>query len=231
MVVGVTTRTATSHSRAVGARFAWLASCAVAIALVVLLGAVRSAQAAPLPPAGPSGPGPSLLLPEAGELASEEVEETAEGEVEEEWAECEELEEGGEREACEEEVEEQEELEEIEECTVSEADSTVSADAADDTLRVVVHYRTYAPGRVAVDYQVRGGRGSLTLDPRTSLFGRRGVFHDTRHLSQAQMEKVLAAHQFTVELEPVGAPDQCQGRFDERLSAKRDGRAERIWST
>lgn len=225
-------RTANAAGRPASLRLAWLASFAVTIALIALLGLARAAQAAPPFPGGPSAPTMMLPLPEAEELEDEleeEAEEEAGDELEEEWAECEELEEGEEQAACEAEVEEREEQEALEACTLSETNSTVVANAADNTLQVAVHYRTYEPGKVAVDYELRGAKGSLKLGRKTSHFSRKGVFHDTRHLSQGEMTRVLAAHQFTVELEAVGAPDHCAGLFDERLGVKHSGSNGRVW--
>jgi cobalamin biosynthesis protein CobT len=175
------------------------------------------------------GPFPEVEeIDDEGEEEGEE-EETAE-ELEEEWAECEELEGGEEQEACEEEIEELEEQEELEECTLSETDSTVVASAATDTLRVAVRYRAYEAGKVGVQYQLHGGKGSLKLDRRTDRFGRHGVFHDVRHLSEAQMTKVLAAHQLTVEMRAAGSPSFCEGLFDERLSVRHSGDSARVWA-
>jgi hypothetical protein len=229
------TAAATAHGRFTATRLAWLASFFVTVALIALLGFVRSAQATPLLPSGPGAPSALLPFPEIEQLddeaeETEEAEEEGEEELAEQWAECEELEEGEEQEACEEELEEQEEEEALEECTLSETESTVVANSAENTIHVAVHYRTYEPGTVAVQYRLRGGKGSLKLDRKTGHFSRRGVFRDTRHLAEAQMTKVLAAHQFTVEFHAVGAPDHCDGLFDEELRVKHSGGASRLWS-
>jgi hypothetical protein len=226
---------APAENRTPSHRFAWLLSFAVTAALVVLLMVVRTAQAAPVMPGGPSLPSASFSLPNSEELADEsegeeEAEEEGDDELEEAWAECEELEEGEEQEACETELEEEEEQEALEECTLSETSSTVVANTSNDMLQVTVHYRAYEPGKVGVDYKLKGGKGALKLSRKTSHFSRKGVFHDTRHLSSSQMTKVLAAHQFTVEIEAVDAPGFCEGMFDEDLNARRHGGSGRVWS-
>lgn len=226
---------AAAETRTPSHRFAWLLSFAVTAALLALLMVVRTAQAAPVLPSGPSAPGAALALPDSEELSDEaegeeEAEEEGDDELEEAWAECEELEEGEEQEACEAEVEEQEEQEALEECTLSETHSTVVVNTSSDTLQVTVHYRSYEPGKVGVDYKLKGGKGALELSRKTSHFSRKGVFHDIRHLSQSQMTRVLAAHQFTVELEAVGAPNFCEGLFDEDLNAHHHGGSDRVWS-
>lgn len=229
----MTPSTATHEGRFTSVRLAWFASFTVTIALIALLGLARAAQAAPLLSGGPAAPSMALDLPEVEELddeGEEEAEEEGDDELEEAWAECEELEEGEEQEACEEELEELEEQEALEECTLSETKSTATLNATTDTLQVSVRYRTYEPGKVAVDYRLKGGKGSLKLGRKTSHFARKGVFHDTRHLSQGEMTKVLAAHQFTVEMEAVGAPDHCEGLFDERLNVRHSGGKGRVWA-
>jgi hypothetical protein len=208
------------------ARLAWLLSFAVAVALLALFGLARSAQAMTAP-AGPTGPSLSLASSWEEEEGEEAEEEGEEDDLEEAWAECEELEEGEEQRACEEEVEEAEELEELEECTLSEADATVSANPATDTVRLAVRYETYEPGRVTVHPRVRGGKGIFDFGRTTHRFGRSGVYRETTHLSDAKMAKVLAAKQFTVGLQAPGSPDVCDGLFDQQL--RRHGGSSPVW--
>lgn len=197
-------------------RIAWIVS--LALALIALLGFVRSAQAMPLSP-GPAGPTVALAHweDEAEEAEEAEDEEIEAGELEEGWAECEELEAGEEEEACEEEVEEAEELEELEECTLSEAEGTVTASAATNTVRVSVRYETYEPGPVTVHPRLRGRKGRLDLGRTTKRFSQAGVYREASHLNDAQMAKVLAAKQFTIGLRAPGSPSICTGLFDQDL--------------
>lgn len=209
-------------------RLGWILTVALAVALLAMLGIARSAQAMSAPSA-PSGPAIGLTPLDDESEGEEAEEEGEEDDLEEAWAECEAMEEGEEQEACEEEVEDQEEQEELEECTLSEAEGTVFANPASDTVRLAVHYETFEPGRVTVHPHLHGSKGSLDFGRTTKHFGNAGVYRETTHLSPAEMDKVLAAKRFTIELDAPGSPEVCDGLFDQDLRVRHAGGASRVW--
>jgi hypothetical protein len=204
-----------------GVRLASWTACFATIALIALLGLARSAQAAsPLPIGEPTHAKPSEP-PEAEELAGEE------GEEEElEAEECELAEEEGEE--CEEEAGASAEAPPA--CLLTSAQATVSASLASDRLRLVVRYTTSAPTAVALDYWLRGGKGPLSLPPQHKHLGSHGTLRQTETLTAAQMAKVQAAKDFTVQLRPLSAPHFCQRLFDRHLTARHASAGNLTWS-
>lgn len=202
-------------------RIGWWVSFVATLALVFALGLAKSAQATTLP--DPSGAIPSVVLPDPEEEADEVAEEEDEGW---EYEECEVGED-------EEEVEcEEEELEEATppECLLSSAVATVSASPARDTVRLSVRYTARASATVTVGFRLRGSKGALKLGADQKRFKRAGVFRQTERLSEAQMKKVLAAKDFTVELAAVNTPRYCHRYFDRHLTVKRASGAGLTWS-
>ena len=88
-------------------------------------------------------------------------------------------------------------------------------------VRLQVRYTTSSPTTVAVAYGLHGGKGSLYLGDDKKHFGKRGVLRLSRHLSDAQMAKVMAAKGFTVRLRAPAAPGYCQEFFDYQLDLRR----------
>ena len=186
--------------------------------LVALFTAAGPAQALIVPPVATA---PSLLdrAEEAEEDEGEgEEAETEEGEDENE--ECEvDAEEG-------EDCEEAEEVVAAEECVIEDATAKVAASPGNDTVRLTIHYRTFAPTAVAIDSKLRGAKGGLHLGASHSRFRRAGVFHDSFGLSKKEMAKALAAREFAIDLHAVNTPGYCRMH----LTAHRGGTRKLLWS-
>jgi hypothetical protein len=201
---------------------AWLSVAVVAVLLLAGLGFARAAVAQPLPPSGSA----SSFAPEPeGDESEDEGEEG-----EEEADECESDDEAAE-ERCEEEVEEREAAEEeAEECRIEAASATVSALPARNQVRLTVRYKTFEPSVVAVDLQLRGGKGALDLGTEIARFGSSGTFHSSQTLTDPQMARALAAREFTVGLVAVNTPHFCQGSFDRHLTSRSSSGPSLQWS-
>jgi hypothetical protein len=173
----------------------------------------------------PGVPGalPSITIPDP----EEEPEEAEEDEDGWEYEECE----VGEAED-EEEVECEEELEEATppECLLSSAVATVSASPARDVVRLSLRYTARSSAAVTVGIRLHGNKGALKLGVDQKRFKRAGVFRQTERLSDAQMKRVVAAKDFTVELAAVNTPRYCHRYFDRHLTVKRASGAALTWS-
>jgi hypothetical protein len=201
-------------------RIGWWVSFIATLVLVFALGLAKSAQAATLP--GAAGPLAAIVLPNPEE-GDEELEEDETGS---EYEECE-IGEDEEEVECEE-VEEEEAT--PPECLLSSAVATVSASPARDTVRLAVRYTARSPAAVKVGFRLRGSRGALKLGVDQKRFKRAGVFLQTERLSEAQMKKVVAAKDFTVELAAVNTPRYCHRYFDRHLTVRRTHGASLTWS-
>jgi len=217
------TLSAEQHARAT--HLAWLLAFVTTVALVTVLGVVRSAQALTVPTPGATG---LAVSPPFEEEEEEEGEGAEASEGEEEASECEGFE-GDEEaeEACE---EEELEAEELEECGLSSADAIVSVSPRHDTVRLAIRYKAFAPTAVAIEYRLRGGKGSLKLGQSTKRFSRSGLFHDTEKLSEKGMTRVMAAREFIVTLRAVNSPHRCRGLFDQHLTIRHATPSGPVWS-
>lgn len=184
--------------------------------LVALFAAAGPAQALIVPAA----PVPSLSV-KAEEPEEEDENEEAEGEeAETENEECEvDLEEG-------EDCVEAEEVIAAEECAIEDATAKVAANPGNDTVRLTIHYRSFAPAAVAIDSKLRGAKGGLHLGTSHTRFRRAGVFHDSFGLSKKEMAKALAAREFVIDLHAVNTPGYCTMH----LTAHRGGTSKLRWS-
>jgi len=205
------------------ARVAWWGSFVLTIVLILGLGFVRSAQAAPAPL-------PSLHVPGVIEIDDEE-EADDEGEAgEEESEECEvaeeEAEEGEEAE-CE---AEEDESEPPAACLLNSADAAVSADLVHSKLRLSVRYTADKPVTVGVDYFLRGNKGPLNLEGDQQHFSRSGVFRSIQTLTDAQAKRVAAAKTFTVTIDPVNAPRSCGQFLDQHLEVRKAVPGGAMWT-
>jgi hypothetical protein len=192
-------------------RFAWWAAFFATLALVLALGVAKSAQAMPLPAAVPGPTGAAAWF------AAEEFEEFEEDEEAEAGEEFEE--------ECEVDEECEEEADDFAaapaECLLSRAEPTVTALASRDRVRLQIRYASSSPATVAVEYGLRGGKGSLYLGGEKKRLARHGVLRLTETLSEAQMAKVMAARAFTVRLRVAAAPGYCRPFFDLQLDSRR----------
>jgi hypothetical protein len=191
-------------------RLAWCASFVATIAVMAILGLAKSAQALTVP--DPALAGSVAVLAPAPDEEFEDEAEASEGE-EFEAEECA----GDEEEECEDDGG----AEAPEECRLSSAEAMVSAAANHDMVRLQIRYTTFSPTTVAIDYGLHGGKGSLYLGGDKKPFAKQGVLHLTRSLTEAQMEKVMAAKDFSVRLHVAGVPHYCQSLFDRQLDVRR----------
>ncbi len=217
-------------------RVRWLLTF-VAIVFVAVLGAMGSvhanaASSAPL--AGASAAADPFGLDEADEgeveFAWDEGEAEASQDEGEAADECEFADEAAE-EACEEALEEREfEEAEAEACLLDSAEATVAAVPGRNKVRLTVRYKTFEPSDVSIDLGLRGGKGALDLGSDTARFGRSGTLHSTETLSEPQMERALAAKEFTVGLYALNTPDFCRENFERHLTARKGAGAGMLWS-
>lgn len=201
---------ATEHEAA-PIRSAWWASFLVTLALIALLGMVKSAQA--LTPFPANGTGATTGLVAVADEEEEEGEAEASEDEELEAEECVENEE--------EECEEEGTSAAPAECLLSSADATIFAASNRDRVRLQVRYTSTAPTPVALAYGLHGSKGSLFLGDEKKRFARRGVLRLEKNLTEAQMARVMAAKSFTVRLRVLDAPAYCQSFFERQLDVRR----------
>jgi len=202
------------HTARPMSRLATLAWSLLAIALIAVLLFVRQAEAAVV-----TGPAQTALT---GVVELEEGEdEEAEGEEDEEESEDEEEDEGLGTDGP---------LLLPPECLLHTAEAQVAASAASGTVRLTIHYTSYSPANVGVDYWLRGGKGSLQLGETKHHFGRQGTIHEDTHVSDRAMIKVLAARVVIVQLDIAAAPSYCAKFSTQRLSTKHLASGHATWS-
>jgi len=193
-------------------RLATVAWSLLAISMLALLLFVRQAEAAALP----------AQIPATSSIEDEETEaEESEGEEDEE------------------EVEDEEEDEGLgmtgplllpPECLLHTAEAQVAASTSNGTVRLTIHYTSYTPTNVTVDYWLKGSKGSLQLGETKRHFNRQGVFREDAHVSDRAMGKVLAARTFIVELGIPAAPSFCARQATQRLTARHVASGHATWS-
>jgi hypothetical protein len=210
------------HSSPAAIKLAWWAGFLATLVLVFALTQAKSAHAATIP---------APLGAIVAALDEETEDEPSEDENEDGWEyeeECEVFGEGDEEEEFCEEAEGEDGT--PPECLLSSAEATVSALPARDTLRLSVRYTSRTPAAVKVEYWLRGGKGPLRLGEDRKRFNRQGTFRSTDRLSDPEMAKVLAARNFTVELQAVNTPRYCHRYFDQKLTVKRNSAGALTWS-
>jgi hypothetical protein len=116
------------------------------------------------------------------------------------------------------------------ECLLRTAAPSVVVLLAHESLSLALRYTTTDPTKVAVEYWLKGAKGTLELDSDTRRFGRQGVLHMSRHLDQREMSKVRAAHAFMVQLDIPDVPSNCTRYLTLRLTAKHAAGSRATWS-
>lgn len=187
------------------ARVAWLISFAITLAVISILLLAKSAHAASL------GVGHILGAPLATvALAEDEREEEPE---EDEYEEDEESEEESEEAGT--------SSEPPAECGLRTARASVVVDESQAKLRTLISYTSFEPVRVAIDFRLSGGKGSLTLGRERKRLSYSGVVHGVERLGKGELTKVLAARNFTVTVRVLAAPAYCHRYFDRHLKSRR----------
>lgn len=193
-------------------RLATLAWSLLAISLLAVLLFVRQAEAVPAPAQGPI----------VSSFEDDEFEAGEEWESEEDEEEFEDEEDGG--------LDAAGPLLLPPECLLHTAEAHVEASAAHGLVRLTIRYTSYTPTNVAVDYWLKGSKGSLQLGETKRRFGRQGVFREDAYISDRAMAKVLAARAFVVQLGISGAPSFCDRYSTQRLTAKHASGGHATWS-
>ncbi len=184
---------------------AWLVSIATPILLIALLGAAKAAAA----------PAVEIPTPEsvAEPVFEEECEEAEEGEFE-----------------C---VAEEEESEDgplpPEECVLQTARARVVSRPVRNQLRFVIRYTTVAPTRAYLDFELRGGGGSVNLGVVKRHLGRSGVVRLHQTLGEGEMDRTRGASDFLFTLDIPSAPGYCRQYLTHRLSLKRTAHGQSVW--
>jgi len=163
-----------------------------------------------------AAPAPALPLPElaggSAESAAEEADEAEDGDEDESEGEEEgcTIEDEEDVQLCAEIAEEERESEEAEKCVLEDATAKLAALPGSQTVQLAIHYRALAPASIAIDARLRGPHGGLHLGAEHTHFRRAGVFRDNFVLGEKQMERALAARQFSVALQALNTPRYCR---------------------
>jgi hypothetical protein len=191
------------------ARLAWWAAFVATVAAIAVLNFVRAADAAPLP-----------SHPVLAAVADDEEEEIF---GEDELPLCKETPRGFEGECLEGEDEEEAAEGVPGECNFSAETATVSL-SQHGKLRLSFKYGSFeeleAPA-VAIDFHLRGPKGSLAFDVERRNLGASGTIHQTEALTKGQTTRGLATRSVTVRVSPTGAPAYCHPFLDRRLDLRR----------
>jgi hypothetical protein len=115
------------------------------------------------------------------------------------------------------------------ECLLRTARARLFAYTAHEKVRLVIGYTSYAPAEVDVEYRLDSGKGSLKLGEARGHLAKRGLFHLTERLGEAEMAKVRAAKHFTVELDVAAAPSFCRRYETRQLTVKRSAHSQIVW--
>ena len=116
------------------------------------------------------------------------------------------------------------------ECLLHTAEAHVAASPSHGVVQLTIHYTSYEPAEVSVDYWLKGNKGSLHLGKSKRHFARQGVFSESDHVSDHAMSKVLAARAFIVQLDIAGAPSSCDRYSTQRLTVKHAAGGHTTWS-
>lgn len=116
------------------------------------------------------------------------------------------------------------------ECLLHTAEAHVAVSPSHGEVQLTIHYTSYEPANVSVDYWLKGSKGSLHLGKSKRHFARQGVFNESAHVSDHGMDKVLAARAFIVQLDIAGAPSSCDRYSTQRLTVKHVAGGHTTWS-
>jgi hypothetical protein len=189
------------------ARVLIAASLMLAISLLV---------AASLPLSAPA------MTPELAQLEAEASEE--------------ETEEGEEESEAEEEAEEEEEFGSGHSvplpaaCVLRSVEPSVTVQFGPGEVRLTLRYEAEEPTRSAVEYWLKGSKGSLQLGFTSHRLGTHGTIHLNSHLDEREMAKARAARAFLVDVDVPETPSYCARYLTLRLTAKHLLAKRETWS-
>jgi hypothetical protein len=188
-----------------------LASLVIALALSLMLGVAATAHALSFTP---ERVGITSIAAFEGEEELDESEEDAEEEAEREE---------------EEEEEEEEETSPPPECLLQTARAQAFAYPSQGKLRLLIRYTATAPTEAAIDYHLKGGKGSLKFAEAKQHLGQTGSIHLSENLSKSETSKAVAAKSFTVELHIPMAPHYCQRFYTRHLTIEHASASRLTW--
>lgn len=114
-------------------------------------------------------------------------------------------------------------------CVLRVARARVFVYTKHDKARLVIHYTSYRPARVAVGYALQGTRGKLTLGAARTKFKKAGVYRLPERLSAAEMVKLRAAKRFSVSFRIPKTPHSCGRYYTKRLTIPRKVSGQTVW--
>jgi hypothetical protein len=117
-----------------------------------------------------------------------------------------------------------------EECLLRTARARLFAYGSQNRVRLMIRYTSFAPADVFVDYRLTGGKGGLKLGSAHQRFARKGLFRATERLTEAEMDRVRAAHRFTVSISVPEAPRYCRRYETRHLTIKHSAHSQVVWS-
>ncbi len=114
-------------------------------------------------------------------------------------------------------------------CILRVARARVFVFTAHDKVRLVIHYTSYRPATVAVDYKESGSRGGLELGSASAGFKKTGVFRLSERLDKAEMTKVRAAKNFDVQFRIPRTPGSCKRFYTKTLTIPKQISNQTVW--
>lgn len=115
-------------------------------------------------------------------------------------------------------------------CILRSAEPGVTVQFSRGDVRLTLRYEAEEPTRAAVDYWLKGSKGSLQLGSTAQHLGEHGVIRLNSHLSEREMAKVHAARAFLVNIDLPHAPSYCGRYLTLRLTAKHQLAKRETWS-
>jgi hypothetical protein len=114
-------------------------------------------------------------------------------------------------------------------CVLRVARARVFVYTKKDKARLVIHYTSWRPARVTVDYGLSGSKGSLKLGAAAAGFSKAGVFRLPEPLEAAAIAKVRAAKSFKVRFRIPKTPGSCARFYTKRLTIPRRISGQTVW--
>jgi hypothetical protein len=114
-------------------------------------------------------------------------------------------------------------------CVLRVARARVFVYTKKDKARLVIHYTSWRPARVTVDYGLSGSKGSLKLGAAAAGFSKAGVFRLPEPLEAAAIAKVRAAKSFKVRFRIPKTPGSCSRFYTKRLTIPRRISGQTVW--
>ena len=114
-------------------------------------------------------------------------------------------------------------------CVLRVARARVFVFTGHDKVRLVIHYTSYHPAKVTVDYTLDGSKSGLNLGSATTVFKKKGVFRLAESLDRVEMTKVRAAKSFAVQFRIPGTPGSCNRFYTKSLTIPQQISNQTVW--